>query len=72
MIFEKIVNMLADYSDIAPDEIKKDSTFEELELDSLDVVELVMAVEDEFSVAIEVNENLKTVGDVVEYIEENM
>lgn len=72
MIFEKIVNMLADYSDVAPEEIKKDSTFEELELDSLDVVELVMAVEDEFLVPIEVNDNLKTVGDVVEYIEENM
>ena len=72
MIFKKVVDMLADYSDIAPDEIKKDSTFEELELDSLDVVELVMAVEDEFSVSIEINEDFKTVGDVVEYIEENM
>ncbi len=72
MIFNKVVDMLADYSDIAPDEIRKDSTFEELELDSLDVVELVMAVEDEFSVSLEFDENLKTVGDMIEYIEDNM
>ncbi|MBQ7974297.1 MAG: acyl carrier protein [Clostridia bacterium] len=72
MIFEKVVDMITDYSDIAPDEIKKDSTFEDLELDSLDVVELVMAVEDEFGVTVEINDGLKTVGDVVEYIEENM
>ncbi len=72
MISEKIIDMLTDYCDIAPEEIKKDTAFDELELDSLDVVELVMALEDEFSVSVEINEDLKTVGDVVEYIEENM
>lgn len=72
MIFEKIVEMLMDYTDVSPDEIMKDSTFEELELDSLDVVELVMAVEDEFGVSVEINNELKTVGAVAEFIEENM
>ena len=46
---------------------------EDLEADSLDVVDLVMSMEDEFGVEVpdEVIENFKTVGDVVRYIEEN-
>lgn len=48
-----------------------DSTFEELYLDSLDVVELVMDLEDEFNVSIsdEDAEGLRTVGQLFEYIE---
>ena len=47
---------------------------EDLEADSLDVVELLMSIEDEFEVEIpdEEIENLKTIGDVVEYIQNNM
>ncbi len=72
MIYEKFVGMLAEYTDVAASEIKKDSTFEELELDFGDLVELVMAIEDEFEVSIESADELRTVGEVVEYIEENM
>ena len=46
-----------------------ESTWAELELDSLDTVELVMNLEDEFGVQLEMNENLKTIGDVVAAIE---
>ena len=47
---------------------------EDLGADSLDVVELLMSIEDEFEVEIpdEEIENLKTIGDVVEYIQSNM
>ena len=72
MIYEKFVKMLAEYTDVAVSEIKKDSTFEELDLDFSDLVELVMAIEDEFDVSIESADELRTVGEVVEYIEENM
>ena len=72
MIYEKFVEMLAEYTDVAASEIKKDSTFEELELTVDNMVELVMAVEDEFEVSIESADELRTVGEVVEYIEENM
>ena len=72
MIYEKFVKMLAEYTDMAADEIKNDSTFEELELDFSDLVELVMAIEDEFEVAIESADDFRTVGEVIEYIEENM
>lgn len=72
MIYEKFVEMLAEYTDVAASEIKKDSTFEELELADGDFVELIMAIEDEFEVSIESADELHTVGEVVEYIEENM
>ncbi|MBV5331929.1 acyl carrier protein, partial [bacterium] len=41
----------------------------ELEMDSLDIVELAMKIEDEFNVNIEMSENIKTVGDLLHIIE---
>ena len=45
--------------------ITEETTFAELELDSLDMVELVMNLEEEFGVNIEMDESLKTVGDLM-------
>ncbi|MEA4986991.1 MAG: acyl carrier protein [Anaerovorax sp.] len=67
--FEKVVNILVDAKDCDADKIKMESTWAELELDSLDTVELVMNLEDEFSISLEMNEDLKTVGDVVKAID---
>lgn len=68
--FEKVVEMLVDAKDCDKDKITMDSTWADLELDSLDTVELVMNLEDEFDgIQLEMNENLKTVGDVVRAIE---
>ncbi|MBP3360971.1 MAG: acyl carrier protein [Clostridia bacterium] len=72
MVLEKVIDMLADYSDVESDKITEDSTFEELGLDSLDTVELIMGIEDEFGVTIEMSDEFKTVGSVVKYIEDNM
>ena len=72
MTFDKVAKMLAEYKDIDVSTIKPESTFEELEVDSLDMVELVMNMEGEFGVTIEMNENLKTVGDITKYIEEKL
>ena len=47
-----------------------DSTFAELQVDSLDVAELVMNFEDEFGISIELDEAVKTVADMVKRIEE--
>lgn len=69
MIFEKVAQEIADYKDIDVAEIQPNSSFEELDLDSLDTVELVMKLEDALGVEIEMDENLKTVADVVAYIE---
>lgn len=75
MVFEKIKTMLADQLEVDAEEMSLDTKIaEDLGADSLDVVELLMAIEDEFEVEIpdEEIENLKTIGDVVEYIQNNM
>lgn len=72
MVLEKIIGILEDYTDVDASTINEDTTFEDLGLDSLDTVELMMSVEDEFGVTIEVSGDFKTVGSVVKYIEENM
>ena len=70
----KVKNIIADQLGVGEDEIKPESSFiEDLGADSLDIVELVMAMEEEFEVEIpdEEAENIKTVGDAINYIEAN-
>ncbi len=74
MIFEKFVEILADQLDVDKDTITGETKIaEDLNADSLDVVEMLMAIEDEFNIEIpdEEIENFKTVNDVVEYIQNN-
>ena len=70
MVFEKVAEVIAEYKGMDASEITKETSFvDDLKLDSLDTVELVMTIESEFDVTIEVNENMKTVGDLVDLIE---
>jgi acyl carrier protein len=72
MVFEKIRAILAEQLDIAADEITMESNIaEDLGADSLDVVDLIMSIEDEFDLEVPDTEveNIKTVGDVVNCIE---
>ncbi len=71
MVYEKIVEIIADKMDIDASDIAMDSSFESLKIDSLDMVEIVMDIEEEFDISIEEAENLKTVADLVNFIEEN-
>ena len=74
MVLEKIKSILAEQLDADIDSMTAETRIaEDLGADSLDVVELLMSIEDEFSVEIpdEAIETLKTIGDVVKYIEEN-
>ena len=67
----KVKSIIADQLGVGEDEIKAESSFiEDLGADSLDIVELVMAMEEEFEVEIpdEEAENIKTVGDAINYI----
>ncbi|MBX7115707.1 MAG: acyl carrier protein [Myxococcaceae bacterium] len=67
----KVKSIIADQLGVAEDEIKMESSFiEDLGADSLDIVELVMAMEEEFEVEIpdEEAENIKSVGDAINYI----
>ena len=75
MVFEKIKEILAEQLDVDAEEMATDTKIaDDLGADSLDVVELLMAIEEEFGVEIpdEEIENLKTIGDVAEYIQNNM
>lgn len=74
MVLEKVKAILADQFDAEEDSIVAETTIQEdLGADSLDVVDLLMTIEDEFEVEIPDTEieNLKTVGDLVKYIEDN-
>ena len=70
-IFNKISAMIADNFDIDQDKITKDTDFtNDLDADSIDLVELILQLEDEFGAEIpdEEAEKIKTVGDAVAYV----
>ena len=72
MSFEKVRKLLAEQLNIAPDKIDlKSRVIEDLGADSLDVVEMLMVLEDEFNVTVSDEESLqlKTVGDIVNLID---
>ena len=66
---EKLVAILAEYKNVDPSEIKTDAPFTELGLDSLDVAELVMQIEDELGVSLEMSAEYNTVDKLLAYIE---
>jgi acyl carrier protein len=73
MIFEKVRAILAEQLDLDENTIEMDSAIvDDLGADSLDIVDLVMSLEDEFDAEIpdEAIENMKTVGDVVHFLED--
>ena len=75
MVFEKIQGILAELLSIDPETITMDSLIiDNLGADSLDLVDAVVTINDEFGVEIPDDEveNLRSVGDVVKYIEANM
>ena len=72
MIFENVRDALAQQFEIDPETITMDtSLIDDLGADSLDVVELIMSLEDEFGIAISDNDaaQLYTVGRIVDYLE---
>jgi len=68
-MLEKITEVLREYKNDPDLKVTEQSTFAEMELDSLDTVELVMNLEEEFSVTIEMDENIQSVGDLIKIIE---
>lgn len=75
MIFDKVVEIIAEQLGLdSTDDIKANtSLMKDLEADSLDAVEIIMGIEDEFGIEIsdEDAEKFKNIGDIVTYIEEN-
>lgn len=72
MVFEKVRAILCDQLDLNENNVTMNSSIaEDLGADSLDVVDLIMSLEDEFDLEVpdEQVENIKTVGDLVRFIE---
>ena len=72
-ILEKIKDVVADKLDADPADVTESASFvDDLGADSLDVVELIMGLEDEFSIEIsdEEAEGIRTVGDAIKFISE--
>ena len=69
MIFDAIAELIADRVECDKSEITMDSTFKDLGIDSLDTVELLMDLEDKIGKEIELDQEVKTVGELVAFIE---
>ena len=75
MIFEKIKEIIVDQLGVEEEMITMDTNMmKDLEADSLDAVEIILGVEDEFKIEIpdDVAEKFETVGDLVSYVDDNM
>lgn len=75
MVFEKIKEIIVDQLGVEEDMITMDTNMmKDLEADSLDAVEIILGVEDEFEIEIpdDVAEKFETVGDLVSYVDDNM
>jgi acyl carrier protein len=71
-LIDEVKEVVVEQLNVNPDEVKEDSKFvEDLGADSLDVVELVMALEEKFDIEIPDSdaESIATVGDAVKYVE---
>ena len=71
-VFQKIVDTIVDAKGIDAAEVKPESSFKDLNVDSLDIAEMVMTLEDEFGVTIELEEGVATVQDLVNLINERI
>ena len=74
MVFERVRAIMSNQLDVDEDRITMESDIaEDFDADSLDLVDLVMSLEDEFGIEVpdEQVENFRTVGDVVRYIDDN-
>jgi acyl carrier protein len=73
--FEEVKAIIVDLLNVDPDKVKPEARFrEELEADSLDLVELIMAFEDKFGgeISDEDAQTITTVGQAVQYIDDHM
>ena len=69
MVFEAVAKVIAERTDCAPEDVKLDSSFKDLNIDSLDTVELLMNLEDELGIEIELEQPVATVDDLDKFIQ---
>ncbi|MGT2751318.1 acyl carrier protein [Streptococcus orisasini] len=69
-VFEKVQEIIVEELGKDAEEVQLETTFDELDADSLDVFQVISEIEDEFDIQIESEEGLQTVGDLVAFVEE--
>ncbi len=69
-VFDKVQEIIVEELGKEAEEVKLETTFDDLDADSLDVFQVISEIEDEFDIQIETEEGLNTVGDLVAYVEE--
>lgn len=69
-VFTAIAEVISDRTDTAKEDVKEESTFRDLGVDSLDTVEILMELEDKLGTEIELDRKISTVGDLVSFIVE--
>lgn len=72
MVFEKVAALIAEKIDCDVADIKPETKFEDLGIDSLDVTELAMSIEDEFDIEFEVSQSITTVEELVAEVEKKV
>lgn len=69
MLFETVAKIIAERTSRDISEVKPESTFAELGIDSLDTVEMMMQLEDAIGIEIELDQKVETVGELIKFIE---
>ncbi|MCC8152521.1 MAG: acyl carrier protein [Lachnospiraceae bacterium] len=74
MMLERIRSMIAETFDMDMDDIKPESTWEDIGLDSLDMVDIVIDIENEYDIEMPDDEleNIRTVGELASYVQSKM
>ena len=72
MTAEKVIELLAEHLEMDKSEITEASTFEDLGIDSLDAVEIMMEMEDEFGIEIKPAQVGKSVSELIAYIDKKL
>ncbi len=73
-MFNRIVSYLSEQLDIPAEELSRETTFESLHLDSLDMVEMIMDMEEELGADFEIEGDVKleTIGELADYIDSKL
>ena len=69
MVFETVAELIAERNECDVSEIKRETLFSDLGIDSLDTVEMLMNLEDKLGTEIELDEKVSTVGELCDFIE---
>lgn len=69
MVFEKIRDIIVEQLGVEESEIAMETSFEDLGVDSLDLFQIIIEIEEAFDIQVEDAESIKTVGEAVKYVE---